>query len=242
MIDYWHDMSIVVGHVQVAGHGKNCVLKTDVAEIDTTALDVVDGWMTYIGGLKTGQVDLSFMSDFAEGSMDDVFWSLLGTTTVKSVCTTSTDGGLAYLFKGIPLSYTPVEGDVGALAMGKISGKTSGSPVVRGLTLHPETLEDASGTGTPRQIGAVVTGKKLYSALHILAVDGTTPSMTVKIQSDNDEAFPSATDRITFTAATTVGEQWGTVAGAVTDDWWRAQYTLSGTNPEFLFIVTAGIV
>ena len=65
--------------------------------------------------------------------------------------------------------------------------------------------------------------------------------MTLSIQSDDNAGFSSATNRITsFTAATARGYQWGSVAGAVTDDYWRCVYTITGTG-TITFGVSAGI-
>ena len=47
---------------------------------------------------------------------------------------------------------------------------------------------------------------------------------------------------VTITAANAVGAQWGSVAGALTDDYWRISYTISGTNPVFAFAVSAGVL
>ena len=80
-------------------------------------------------------------------------------------------------------------------------------------------------------------------ALHVLSVAGTsTPTLTVIVQSDDNAGFTTPTTRISFTAATAVGAQWGSVAGALTDDYWRISYTISGTNPVFAFAVSAGVL
>jgi hypothetical protein len=78
----------------------------------------------------------------------------------------------------------------------------------------------------------------VFAGLHVLAVSGTdTPTLTVKLQSDALEAFGSSADQLTFTAATAVGAQFKTLAGANADTWWRAQWTISGTNPSFTFVL-----
>lgn len=240
--DYWHDMTVAVNGLEVACHGKNVTLKTDVAALDSTPL-CTTGWNEVEPGLKTGTVDMSLMQDMAVGSIDATLSPLLGVKNqIISVGTRSADGSTAYLFRGIPLQYSPVDGDVGALAMAKLSGQAS-KPVVRGKTLHPSATDrTTSGSGVGRQLGAVIAGKTLYAALHVLTVTGTTPSLTVKIQSDDNVNFTSPTDRITLTAANSVSAQWGSVAGAITDDYWRAVWTISGTGPHFRFLVTAGIV
>lgn len=241
-IQFWKDMSILVGAVEMAGHGKNVNCQTTVAPLDTTALSTT-GWTTLIGGNKTGTVDLEFMQDVAAGAVDATLWPYLGTSGVPhSLVTASADGSTAYLMQGVPLSYTPIEGEPGSLAMGRISGQSSGSPVVRGQLIHPATARTSSSTGTAWQTGAVSSTQRVYAALHVLAASGTTPSLTVVVQSDNASNFPSATSRVSFAAKDAVGYEWSSAAGAITDDWWRVSWTISGTNPSFTFAVTIGIV
>jgi hypothetical protein len=115
---------------------------------------------------------------------------------------------------------------------------------VRGVCAHPPgTARTATGNGTGVQIvGGVPAGQYLYAAIHVLSVSGTsTPTLTVKIQSDNGSGFPSATDIATFTAATARTGEVVRAAGAITDDWFRVSYTISGTTPSFLFLVTLGV-
>ncbi len=100
----------------------------------------------------------------------------------------------------------------------------------------------SSSSGTGRQIGAVSSTQTLYAALHVISASGTSPTLDVKVQSDDNSGFTSATDRITFTQATDVTSEWGSVGGAITDDYWRITYTVGGTSPSFAFAVTAGIV
>lgn len=243
-IQYWSDMSILVGGLELAGFGKDVNLSTTVAELDTTDF-ASQGYRELIGGRKSATISLGLMQDMAVGSVDDTAWSLLGVADIPhSICTPSADGSLAYLWRGIPLSYSPTMSPVGDLAMTQINGQSSTGGVVRGTLIHPGSASrSSSSTGTGQQLGAVVAGKSMYAALHVLSAAGSTPSLTVKVQSDDNSNFTSATDRITFTAATTGNTyQWLSVAGAITDDWWRISYTISGSGPSFSFAVTAGIL
>jgi len=244
-IQMWSDMSVLVGAIELAGHAKNVTCNTDVAPLDKTSMQS-QGWTELLGGNKSGMVDLTLMQDRAAGGLDQLAWSYLGVADVpKSLVSNSADGSRAYLMRGIVLNYTPVDGEAGALAMTRISGRNSTGGVVRGRLIHPgSATRTSSSTGTAQQLGAVVAGKSMYAALHVLTSTGTTPSLTVKVQSDDNSGFTSATDRITFTAETdaTTHYQWGSVAGAITDDYWRVSYTISGTDPSFSFAVTAGIL
>jgi hypothetical protein len=89
----------------------------------------------------------------------------------------------------------------------------------------------------------VSASQKMYAALHVRSVSGTNPTLDVVVQSDT-VGFPSATSRITFSqaTATTNRHQFSSVAGAITDDYWRVSYTIGGTGtPTFSFAVTVGI-
>jgi hypothetical protein len=242
-IQFWKDMSILVGSREMAGNAKNVSLSTEVQALDTTALST-SGNTTLIAGNKSGSVSLEFMQDFAEGTVDDTLYPMLGTAgVVKSICTASADGSDAYLLKSIPLSYTPITGAVGELAMGSISGSSSTGPVVRGLLIHPSNVaRTSSGTGTGRQLGAVAADKAVYAAIHVIAASGTSPTLDVIVQSDDNSGFTSPTTRLTFTQATGKTSQLLSLAGAVTDDYWRVSYTIGGSTPSFTFAVTVGVL
>ena len=76
-----------------------------------------------------------------------------------------------------------------------------------------------------------------------LASGTNTPTLTVTIDSDSAENFGASPEtQLTFVAKTAVGSGWQ-VAGpaAITDDWWRAEWTISGDTPSFVFVVSFGI-
>lgn len=240
-IQFWKDLSILVATVEAAGHGKNCVLETTVEPLDITALNTT-GWTTLIGGRKSGHVNLDFMSDMADDSLDETFFSLLGVSdVVKSFVTATADGSTAYTMRGVPLSFKPIEGEPGGLAMANLADQPSG-PVIRGTLIHPSSVaRTSSGTGTERQLGALSATQTMYAGLHVIAASGTTPTLDVIVQSDT-VGFASPTTRITFAQAVAKTSAWGTVAGAVTDDYWRVSYTIAGTTPSFTFALICGIL
>lgn len=244
-IQYWQDMSILAGSMELAGNAKDINLSTEVQALDTTALSTT-GWTTVIGGLKSGSVSIGeFMQDFVDDGVDETLWATLGVAgTVKSICTASADGSVAYLLNSIPLTYTPLSGTVGDLAKGAISGASSNGPVVRGTLIHPSNVSrTSSSVGTGRQLGAVTAGKSIYAALHVISASGTSPTLDVIVQSDDNSGFTTPTTRITFTQATGRTSELLSLAGAVTDDYWRVSYTIGGTGtPTFAFAVTAGIL
>ena len=132
-------------------------------------------------------------------------------------------------------------GTVGEIAPFSISKSQSSDIVVQGKVEIDGDLT-ASGNSTGVQLGAVGATEKCYVAIHCYAVSGTsTPTVTFKLQSDDNASFTSPTDRITFTDITAIGSDFQSVAGAITDDYWRLNYTISGTSPSFSIHATIGI-
>jgi hypothetical protein len=235
------DISYLVGDIEVACNAKSVVFDASCTELDTTAL-CTTGWRTYIAGLHQASFSVSAMADMADLGLDATLAGYFATADVpQSLSIGSADGSVTYFTRGMISSFVPVEGAVGDLAMTSISGKSSTGPLVRGVRAHPtDVARSATGNGTAYQLGALSASQTLYASLHVLARTGTA-SMTLKVQSDDNGAFSSATDRITsFTAATGRTYQWGSVAGAVTDDYWRCVYTITGTG-TITFGVSLGI-
>lgn len=174
---------------------------------------------------------------------DDVFFSRIGTADIPvTICpTTGADGEVAFLFRAVHSEYTP-GAEVGELYAFTVSMQgADGAPLVRGKVLQPAGAETASADGTGRELGAVAADETLYGSLHVLAASGTTPTLNVIVQSDADNTFASPLTRLTFAQKTAIGSDWQTVAGAITDTWYRVSFTIGGTNPSFSFVVAVGI-
>ena len=89
----------------------------------------------------------------------------------------------------------------------------------------------------------MAAGKYLYAILHVLAVEGTNPTLDLIVQSDDASGFASAVSRITFTQKTAIGAQFASLVGPITDTYFRASYTIGGTNtPKFTIALAVGIL
>ena len=201
------------------------------------------GWDELLGGL--GEVEGSLVGFFEAGAddsfVDPSLFAKLGSLAPWSLAPAgAADGAVAYLMSGLTSKYQPIKGAVGDAAGFEATGKGS-SKIARGVIAHPPgTARTASGTGTSFQIGALAAGQSLYANLHVLSVSGTTPSLTVRIEGDNATGFPSPVTVGTFSAANSISGQSMRIAGPVTDDWFRVGWTITGTTPSFLFVVTFG--
>lgn len=220
-------------------------LAVDYEEKDATNFGS-GGWKEVLGGLASSALGAEGQWEAGDlGKVDNAVWAAVGTVGGWTVCPDGAAvGDLAWLSQALESSYK-LGGQVGDIA--PWNAVFAGAwPVARGVVAHPPgTARTATGSGTAIQLGAVSATQYVYANLNVLSIAGTsTPTITVKIQSDNAEGFGSATDRITFTGVTDVtgiSGQISRTAGAVTDDWWRAQWTISGTDPSFLFVVSVGI-
>lgn len=202
-----------------------------------------NGYKELVGGLGSCEFASEGQWEAGDpGKVDDAAWAQLGGVGAWSVGPVGAAvGSLAYLTKVLRCDYKL--GD----AVGEVAPWTSGGkgswPLARGQFAHPPgTARTATGTGTGLNLGAVAAGKRMYAALHVLSVAGTTPSITARVESSVDNTFASPTTRLTHTAANAIGgEILRTDGTAITDTWWRVAWTITGTGPSFMFASTLGI-
>lgn len=218
-------------------------LSAEVEAKDTTNYGS-EGWKENIGGLGSAEISAEGQWEAGDPSkVDDASWAQLGGVGPWSVSANNgaAVGDLAYFTSALRSDYKLGDA-VGEVAPWTGTAK-SAWPLVRGQFAHPPgTARTATGTGTGLQVGAVALNKRMYAALHVLSVAGTTPSITARVESSVDNTFAAPTTRLTFTAATAVGGQILRTDGtAITDTWWRVAWTISGTTPSFLFAATLGI-
>lgn len=218
-------------------------LKADVEVKDVTNFGS-GGWKEFLGGLGSAAVDAEGQWEaFDASKVDDAMWANLGGVGPWTIAPAGAAvGAPAYLLNAFSSQYVLL-GAVGDVAPWKAAAVSSW-PVASGLVATaPGTPLTVTGVGTAGQIvGGTPTGKQLYANLHVLSVAGTaTPTITMRIESDNAVGFPSPVTVATFTAATAIGGQALRAAGPNTDDWYRAAWTISGTNPSFLALVSFGV-
>ena len=218
-------------------------LTAEVEDEDGTAFSPSGpAWTEVLAGLRS--TELSAEGQWEAGDptkVDNVSFAGLGVTSGWTACPAGANvGDPAWLSSMLRTSYE-IGDQVGAVAPWKIEAKGNW-PLVRGVVAHPPgTPRTATGTGTITQLGAVTAGQSLYASLHVLSVAGTTPAITVTIQSAAAVGFASPTTRLTFTSATAVGGESLRVAGPITDQYYRANWSITGTGPSFLFVSAFGI-
>lgn len=227
----------------LTGQSNKVEITADMEVKDTTNYASA-GWKEVLAGVGSAEVSSEGQWEAGDPSkVDNESWADLGGVGPYSIgADGAAVGNLAYIVNAMRSSYA-LGGAVGDVAPWKGMAKSSW-PLVRGQVAHPPGLaETANGTGTALNLGALATGQRLYAALHVLSVAGTsTPTLTARVESDDSGGFASPTTRLTFAAATAAGGQILRTDGtAITDTWWRLAWTITGTTPSFLLVSSLGI-
>lgn len=196
---------------------------------------------TALGGLKTlGFSAEGHWDQTTANPVDSEAFDNIGSNKVLTYTGgTGAEGDIAYFAQLLLSQYSP-QGQVGEIFAFTLEGAAS-DDLVRG-TIELNAAVSSTGTSTGRQLGALSSTQKMVAVLHVTAAGGTTPTLDVVIESDDNGSFTTPTDRITFTQATDITSELLSVNGAITDDYWRAEYTLGGTSPEFTAVVVLGII
>lgn len=224
--------------------GLNLTTQVNQAAIEYSAepldrTDLGDTTRKRVGGLKIAAVSAAGFYDAAEPDAT-LAADLGGSDKLITLAPSPTEGGSSFYVRSLLSEYSPLEGAAGDLLGFKLAAAANMGDLIRGTLGHNDTQIE-TGNATGYQLGAISAAQSIYVGTHITAVDGTTPSLQVIIQSDDNAGFTTATDRITFSAANAIGSQFASLAGAITDDYWRVRFVISGTDPSFTFVTSLGI-
>lgn len=234
------DARVLLNGADLSGAANKVEVTPSFAEEDASTFNS-NGWKELAAGQASHEWAVEGLWDAGSyAAPDDRLWADLGLVAAWTATAAAAEGSVAYLGNVLD-AQAKLGGEVGKLMPFTAKGVGSGR-VGRGLLLAGAgTARTVTGNGSPFQVGAVASGQTLLAALHVCSVAGTvTPTITVKLQS-SPTSGGAYVDRVTFTAATAVGSQLATLAGPVTDPWWRAAWTITGSTPSFLVAVAAGL-
>jgi hypothetical protein len=211
-------------------------MQADLETEDVTCFG--DGARAYAVGLP--RISFSAGGFPIDEPTDAALFGLMGQKDLPlTVGKTRTEGAVAYVGSILDSQYTSLL-SVSQARRFATTGELCTRSFGRGriLTIGSALATTANGTGI--QLRAITINKKAFATLHVTAVTGTLPTMDVIIQSDDNVGFTTPTTRATFTQKIAVGSQIVNIDGPITDDYWRARYTIGGTSPAFTFAVAIG--
>jgi len=235
----FNDGKVFSGGYDLSDHVTSVNLEIMSEELDATTINS-GGFRERLGGLKDSTLQLDGFYEAGANKPDALLGASVGNELIVTTVPDAGVGNTAYFMKSRLFSYQ-MFGTVGEIAPFSITKSQSDDEVVQGK-IEIDGALTATGNSTGVQLGAVGSTEKIYVAIHCTAVSGTsTPTVTFKLQSDDNASFTSPTDVITFSDITAIGADYQSAAGAITDDYFRLNYTISGTSPSFSIHATIGI-
>lgn len=242
------NVGLMVAEFDVGADVNQATLSTTVRELDSTCFGAADAtdknWETSVAGTRMTSFQYQGYMDYASAQIESEAIDNIGVsapvTVLPAMSSTPALGDRAYFFQARRFSATAF-GDHGELAGAQIGATGATGPLVRGELLVPKAAITSTSASAASQLGAVAATQKVYAALHVFTVSGTSPTLDVTVDSDDNSGMTTPTTRLTFTQATAATSEWQQLAGAITDDYWRVSYTLGGTSPSFTFAVSVGV-
>lgn len=193
------------------------------------------------GGLKTSVFNVSGFYQAGQNpeKIDDILAQVVEGQLVSLWPQNRAEGNRGRAMLVSKSSHQPFGGAVGDLAPFNATFEAAGD-ILRPTSLK-DGVETTSGSGSVFQEGAVSSTQRITGILHVLAASGTTPTLDVIIESAALVGFASPTTRITFPQLGAAGIAGFSVPapvnGPITDEFWRASWTIGGGTPSFTFLV-----
>lgn len=231
------DARLLIAGRDLSGQMNALALEYGAEMLDASTFGV--GTRVNAGGLKSVVANAQGLWDASTvNAPDPAIFDNIGVADIPVIIAPSPAvGDRAYLFRAVHSEYTP-GGQVGELLGFSVAMEGAGGlPLIGGALLHNGSAT-GNVTGTAVQLGAVSASQFVYAALQVMSGTG---NFTVVVESASDQAFTVPNTRITFAqvgTATPVASEWASLAGAITDTWWR----ITAVNPNTRnFAVAVGI-
>jgi len=237
------NVSMFYGPLALASQTNQLDTGVQAAEVDVTNFGSA-GWNEAIAGLASAawKFDGFWDADAVNSEPDETTFESVGVAGVAASAVKANppvDGDIAYFLNVLSTHYQYL-GQMGEAAKMSLAMKGT-APMVRGRVLEYVVDSAATHNGASLQLGAVGATQRLYLAIHVFGVSGTTQTLDVVIQSDDATGFPSATTRITVPQFTGLGTYYTSIAGPITDDWFRTSVTIGGTGtPKLSYLAVLG--
>jgi len=237
---------IMVGGLNLSGDSNSIAVAYGAEMLDNTVFQegVVGGNRSYTPGLKTVGITAQM---FWNTTKDQVLFGRIG--VASEVITVAdigeTEGDRVFFVKGVHGAYNPISGEIGQLISANLDLKSTNSPLVRGQ-LMARGSKVVTGNSVGINMGSAAD-KRIYSALHIitpLVAGGGGEQITGIIESDDNAPFGTPTTRLTHTVLTATGADWqeASIGAGITDNFWRAKWTIAGAAPDFDIYWSFGIL
>lgn len=123
-----NNASVTINSVDLSSYVTSVTLSQSADNLEDTAMG--DTSRSYIGGLKSGTVDIEFNADFAASKTEATIFPLVGTSTavvIKPVAASVSATNPSYTFNAIVTSWDTLNGSVGEIATHSVSWPITGA-------------------------------------------------------------------------------------------------------------------
>ena len=123
-----NNASVTINSVDLSSYVTSVTLSQSADNLEDTAMG--DTSRSYIGGLKSGTVDIEFNADFAASKTEATIFPLVGTSTavvIKPVAASVAATNPSYTFNAIVTSWDTLIGSVGEIATHSVSWPITGA-------------------------------------------------------------------------------------------------------------------
>lgn len=243
MKEAWLSAAYFVGAVDLTSQTSRLDAEFSVAEVECTTFGS-GGSEELVGGLETASITGAGYVDY--GGQYDVDREMYANRRVllpHTICPSNAGAAVdatAYVVKPLTTS-VKVLGQVGQVLPWEVQARGSSRSGAGKVLVSPASVLTSSGEGTAVEFDQAVDAG--YAALATVHVIGHTGNATVDftIESDATGDFNgSEMTRITFDQMSGVGSQFKSVAGPITDTYWRATWTIGGSG-SVTAVVALGI-
>jgi hypothetical protein len=169
-------------------------------------------------------------------SLDSITFGRIGASAAVFSCAPegNAEGDVAYGMPAVTGKITPLGGSVGQLLPWEFDVKANGVRLFRGFVAAVGSKTANGNTTVGFNLGAVGALQRLYANLHVVSAAGTTPTLNVIVESDDNSGFTTPTTRLTFAqVTTTVSAEHKSLLGPITDNWYRMKWTLTGAGATY---------
>lgn len=245
------DAKIYFSAYNISGYSNEIQLQQMVTLLPADTFDSsstkknVPGLKDFKGTAK-GFMDYADIGATAGVNLDSIFYGRIGGVGQAFSCAPvgNAEADRAYFSQYVTGAFDPLSGKVGDLLPWSADFNAVGVPMIQG-TVAAVGVKSSTGqtSATFNYPGGVLSNQRLYANLHVVSASGTTPTLDVIVQSSVDNTFASPTTRLTFTQATSsVTSEHKSVAGAITDAYFRMKWTIGGTTPSYRIFGVIGIL
>lgn len=220
-------------HVRLRALARSIELNLSRDAVEQTTF--ADSARVNIAGLRSVELSATAVADLIQGANPNPPGALeTGPNLVTVGRGSEADGSEIYAFV-CRTSSTSWGGSPGDPLEVQLEMSAEVSAGGKGLILAPDATRSVSGNGTGRNFGALADGQAMLFGAHVFSAGGTSPSLTLDLQSDDSSGFASPITWATLGPITAPQGVYAVVLGPLTDTWWRVAWTISGTSPSFQF-------